>query len=46
MLRDGFANANERNLAVTDGVSVVELMDKVRVHRAQGSLSAVERMDT
>ena len=28
MLRDGFKNANEKNLAVTDDVSVVELMGK------------------
>jgi len=28
MLRDGFKNANQKNLAVTDDVSVVELMGK------------------
>ena len=28
LLRDGFQNANEKNLAVTDDVSVVELMGK------------------
>ena len=28
LLRDGFANANAKNLAVTDDVSVVELMGK------------------
>ena len=28
LLRDGFANANKKNLAVTDDVSVVELMGK------------------
>ena len=28
MLRDGFKNANEKQLAVTDDVSVVELMGK------------------
>ena len=28
MLRDGFKNANDKGLAVTDDVSVVELMGK------------------